>query len=342
MMTVVQVRINTKRCVFVAAAEFEPVCSAMGFAGVGRIGPGAGGRAMRTRPPLGLALAIVLIGCGGAGSSATLGPTPAPYVADLAVDGDRALHIVCSGPTDSGRPTVVFENGGGQRFSTWSAVMSEIKATDRACAYDRAGLGMSDGAPEPRTTRDQVNDLATLLEKAGITGPIVLVAHSAGGWNAIVYTADHPEQVVGAVLVDVKPAALDGRWLEELPQEQPDEPDVIRELRVDLMTFRTDPSLNPENVLIADSEVEVLAAPGFGARPTEILWATNTDVTNWPGFDPDLAARLNAAFEEVRLDVEALADDPTVTRVDTGHFIHDERPELVLAAIRRVLDQLEP
>ena len=83
-------------------------------------------------------------------------------------------------------------------------------------------------------------------------------------------------------------------------------------------------------------------APGFGARPTEILWATNTDVTNWPGFDPELATRLNAAFEETRRDVEALAENPELTRVDTGHFIHDERPEVVLAAIRRVLDQLEP
>ncbi len=298
---------------------------------------------MRTRPPLVFALATVLTACVGAVSpSPTLEPTPAPYVADIAVDGDRTLHIVCSGPTDSGRPTVVFENGGGQPFTTWSTMRNEVKATHRACAYDRAGLGMSDRAPEPRTTRDQVNDLATLLEKGGITGPIVLVVHSAGGWNAIVYTADHPEQVVGAVLVDIKPPDIDRRFLEEMGPETPDEPEVMHDFRVEVTTFRTDPSLNPEGLRIADSEEQVLAAPGFGARPIEILWATNTDVTNWPGFDPDLAARLNQAFEDSRRAVEALADDPTVTRVDTGHFIHDERPEVVLAAIRRVLDQLEP
>ena len=298
---------------------------------------------MRTRASLGLILAMVLMSCGGAAApSATLEPTPAPYVADLAVDGDRTLHIVCSGPTDSGRPTVVFENGGGLPFTTWSAVRNEIKATHRACGYDRAGVGLSDRAPEPRTTRDQVDDLATLLDKAGITGPVVLVAHSAGGWNAILYTAVRPEQVVGAVLVDILPPGVDPAFLEELPPETPDEPEAIHEFRVEITTFRTDPSRNPENLRVADSEVEVLAAPGFGARPTEILWATDTDVTNWPGFDPELADRLNAAFEEVRGDVEALADDPTVTRVDTGHFIHDERPDVVIGAIRRVLDQLEP
>jgi pimeloyl-ACP methyl ester carboxylesterase len=274
--------------------------------------------------------------------SPTAEPTPAAFVADIAVEGERTLHIVCSGPTDAGRPTVVFENGGGPTLSTWSAQMEDIGATHRACAYDRAGIGMSEAAPEPWTTRDQVNDLATLLEAADVTGPLVLVAHSIGGWNAIVYTAGHPDQVVGAVLVDILPPGLEGRWLEELPSETPDEPEAIHQARQDFSLFLTDPSMNPEGIHIADSLEQVLAAPGFGDRPTEILWATASQATVWPDFPPDLAARLNAALEDLRLDVEALADDPTVTRVDTGHNIHEERPDVVNAAIRRVLDQLEP
>jgi pimeloyl-ACP methyl ester carboxylesterase len=187
---------------------------------------------MRTRPPHVLALAIVLVACGGkATPSPTAEPTPAAFVADLAVEGERTLHIVCVGPADTGRPTVVFENGGGPTLSTWSAQMEGIRATHRACAYDRAGIGLSDAAPAPWTTRDQVNDLATLLEAAGVTGPIVLVAHSIGGWNAIVYTADHPDLVVGAVLVDILPPGLDDRLLEELPPETPGEPEVIRQAR---------------------------------------------------------------------------------------------------------------
>ena len=272
------------------------------------------------------------------GPSATL----APYVADIAVEGDRTLHIVCSGPADTGRPTVVFENGSGPTFYTWSRVMDELQATDRSCAYDRAGIGLSEVARARWTTRDQVNDLDILLEAAGIRGPIVLVAHSLGGWNAILYTADHPEQVVGAVLVDILPPGLERRMLEVLPPETADEPEVIRQAREEFTAFRTDPSMNPEGLHIADSEVQVLAAPGFGARPTEILWATDTELTVWPGFEPDLAARLNAAIEELLRDVEGLADDPNVTRVDTGHAIQEERPEVVLEAIRRVLDQLEP
>lgn len=292
-----------------------------------------------SRPLCGLACAALLAACGAVGTTPTPSTTPGPYVADVDVGG-RTLHIVCSGPTSSGRPTVVFENGSGPTFRTWSRVMDELKATDRSCAYDRAGIGLSEAAPAPWTTRDQVNDLAMLLEAVGVSGPIVLVAHSIGGWNAIVYTADHPDQVVGAVLVDILPPGLDDRLLEELPPETPSEPEVIRQAREDFTSFLTDPSMNPEGLHIADSEVRVLAAPGFGARPTEILWATETELTVWPGFEPDLAARLNAAIEDLLRDVEALADEPTVTRVDTGHAIHEERPEVVIEAIRRVLDQV--
>ena len=177
-------------------------------------------------------------------------PTAAALVADVDVRGGRTIHIVCAGPTDSGRPTVVFENGSGPPLSTWSAVMNDLTAADRACAYDRAGIGQSDGVPEPRTTRDQVADLAAVLPEVGVTGEIVLVGHSLGGWNAIVYTAEHPDQVVGAVLVDIAPPGLDRRWAAELPPETPNEPGHIREARASFTGFLNDPSMNADNLRI--------------------------------------------------------------------------------------------
>jgi pimeloyl-ACP methyl ester carboxylesterase len=287
----------------------------------------------------GLACAALLAGCGAGGATSTPSISPDPFVADVDVGG-RTLHIVCSGPTTSGRPTVVFENGSGPTLNTWSRVIDELQATDRSCAYDRAGIGDSEAAPSPWTTQDQVDDLARLLVSAGVSGPVVLVAHSLGGWNAILYTADHPDQVAGVVLVDIVPPGLERRWLEVLPPEAPDEPAPIREAREEFTAFRTDPSRNPEGLAIADSEVQVQAAPGFGARPTEILWASNTELTVWPDFEPDLAARLNAATEDLLREVEALADEPRVTRVATGHAIQEEQPGVVLEAIRRVLDQV--
>ena len=45
-------------------------------------------------------------------------------------------------------------------------------------------------------------ELHRLLERAGITGPYVLVGHSLGGFVARLYRQDHPDDVVGMVLVD--------------------------------------------------------------------------------------------------------------------------------------------
>ena len=62
----------------------------------------------------GLTTAAVLTGCGGAGTTPAPAPsaTTAADVTDIDVGG-RTLHIVCTGPTDTGRPTIVFENGSG-------------------------------------------------------------------------------------------------------------------------------------------------------------------------------------------------------------------------------------
>jgi pimeloyl-ACP methyl ester carboxylesterase len=72
----------------------------------------------------------------------------------------------------------------------------------RVCTYDRAGLGWSELSPAPRTASNIVNELYTLLGRAGVEPPYVLVGHSIGGLFVRVYAHEHPEQVAGMVLVD--------------------------------------------------------------------------------------------------------------------------------------------
>jgi pimeloyl-ACP methyl ester carboxylesterase len=47
-----------------------------------------------------------------------------------------------------------------------------------------------------------VDDLHTLLARAGIRDRVVLVGHSLGGFNMKLYAATYPDQVAGMVLVD--------------------------------------------------------------------------------------------------------------------------------------------
>jgi pimeloyl-ACP methyl ester carboxylesterase len=111
------------------------------------------------------------------------------------------MHIHCIGPSDA-RPTVIFEAGGGGSSKDWSSVQELLASRVRSCAYDRAGLGWSEPGPAPRTMRQEVLELHSLLNAAKIHGPFVLVGQSIGGLLVRLYTEQYGEQVVGVVLVD--------------------------------------------------------------------------------------------------------------------------------------------
>ena len=80
-----------------------------------------------------------------------------------------------------------------------------VAATTTVCAYDRAGHGRSDEAG-PQDGIALATDLHTLLERAGVAGPYVLVGHSSGGPYVRVFAARYPDEVAGMVLLDAQPA----------------------------------------------------------------------------------------------------------------------------------------
>lgn len=114
--------------------------------------------------------------------------------------GGFRLHLNCVG---NGTPTVIMDAGGGASSITWGLVPSEISKFTSVCTYDRAGLGWSDpNLRKPRTSQQNVDELHLLLNKADIKPPYILVGHSLGGANMRLYASQHPENVVGLVLVD--------------------------------------------------------------------------------------------------------------------------------------------
>jgi pimeloyl-ACP methyl ester carboxylesterase len=113
--------------------------------------------------------------------------------------GGYSLHINCVG---QGSSTVVLDGGSGEMSAQWVRVQREVSGTTRVCAYDRAEMGWSEMGPEPRDARQISSELHTLLSKAGIEGPYVLVGHSFGGLYMQTYAARYPEEVAGVALVD--------------------------------------------------------------------------------------------------------------------------------------------
>jgi len=126
-----------------------------------------------------------------------LAVTPAP--GRLVDVGGHAIHIWCTG---TGTPPVILEAGLGGSSVEWGFVQPEVARFTRVCSYDRAGMGYSDPGPSPRTARRIAQELADLLDRAGIGGRLVLVGASSGGFSVRVFASQHGEQVAGLVLVD--------------------------------------------------------------------------------------------------------------------------------------------
>lgn len=120
--------------------------------------------------------------------------------------GGYRVHLHCTG---AGAPTVVLDAGLGGSSLDWALVQPELSRTTRTCSYDRAGMGWSDTGQGPRSPEHIADELAVLLDRAGINGPYVLVAHSLAGKNARLFAMRHPEEVVGMVLIDARHEYVD-------------------------------------------------------------------------------------------------------------------------------------
>ena len=114
--------------------------------------------------------------------------------------GGHRLHIHCTG---SGGPTVVLEPGLGGASSAMSEwIAPRVARTTKVCAYDRAGRGFSEAASAPQDGVEVATDLHTLLGRAQMKGPYVLVGHSLGGIYVLSFAHRYPDQVAGVVLLD--------------------------------------------------------------------------------------------------------------------------------------------
>jgi len=128
--------------------------------------------------------------------------------------GGFRLHIHCAG---EGSPSIVLDAALGGSSLSWSLVQPELATLSRVCSYDRAGFGWSDSGPMPRTAGRIADELRTLLERAGVPPPFLLVGHSFGGLVALIFVHRFRSETAGMVLVD--PAHAED-WVRPAPKEQ--------------------------------------------------------------------------------------------------------------------------
>ena len=260
----------------------------------------------------------------------------------------RKMYIECRG---SGSPTVILESGYRNDAEIWSTplepgmstVFPQVAKFTRVCAYDRPGtfldanhLSRSNPVPMPRTARDLVSDLHTLLRAGHIPGPYVIAAHSFGGIFARLYASIYPNEVVGMVLVD----ALSEKVRSGLTPEQ-------WKLYVNFGFTKPPPGLEKYKEIETldvnasfDQIEKAAAAEPLRRMPLVVLTQGQPfDLTPWQPLPADFPGALNKAWHAGQNTLATLAPNAKHTvATKSSHYIQVQEPQLVIDAIKQVVE----
>jgi len=114
-------------------------------------------------------------------------------------------HTLSMFSKGNGIPVVVIDVGFGDSYHNWFQIIDSLSLYTRVVAYDRAGYGQSGAGPFPRDCQQEVTELNTMLERANIERPYLIVGHSLGALNAQYYASMFPASIAGMVLLDPPP-----------------------------------------------------------------------------------------------------------------------------------------
>lgn len=245
---------------------------------------------------------------------------------DRMVDvGGVKLHIQCDGERRAGAPLVVLEAGAGNGLKTWSKVFEPIAQFARVCAYDRPGLGTSERTPQPRTARQAVDSLHAWLQAADERPPYVMAGHSYGGAIVRLFASRWPTEVTGLVLIDSTHEDQQRRFA-AVPGAPSPRPTPV-----------SPPPAPPEQVDLKGTSAELAQAPWRADIPLVVLTKTDRTRTDGDGAPSYEGARSQVWLELQRELATRSPRSEHIVAPNSGHYIHNDEPTLVIEAIRRVV-----
>ncbi len=221
---------------------------------------------------------------------------------------------------DKGTPyTIVFENGLGTSMAFWDEIFLELSKEHSVFAHNRpfkedmklqkkSWDGSSDNV---------VNNMKKVLDICEIKAPYILVGHSLGGLYIQLFAQKYPNLVKAMVLVDAT---------------TPDEFADIEVIKAPKMLQKYFKSLSKS--LTALGEI-LLTSPIEKEIPMIILSATHKeDFQKKPKWQ-DMIKFIRQKQEEYL----TLYPWAKLTWVDSGHVIMYEKPEVVIDAIRELVEE---
>lgn len=271
--------------------------------------------------------------------------------------GGRRMHLLEAG---QGSPAVVVVPALADGVLSWIRIQRALAGELRVVLYDRAGVGWSDAPQRRHTLDDMADDLRRVLDAAQIEPPYVLVAHSLGGIIARRFAARWPGLVAGMILIDSSHESQASRHgADGWPYDRATyRRRALRWQLRPLGLYRLGASAGLARELDADMAMSALpehaaalramtistrlrrvivreilmmaglagAPPQLGSVPLTVITAAGQELPGWGAMQDELAA--------------LSADSRRVLAEGSGHYVHLDKPEFVLQAIRDLFQRL--
>lgn len=276
--------------------------------------------------------------------------------------GGITIHVAEAGPADG--PPVMLVHGFPQNWWEWQAIIGPLAADGyHVLCPDLRGAGWSSAPADRYLKSEMAEDLAAVLERLDV-GPVRLVAHDWGGPVATIMMLTHPHRVTGFFGLNTSgpwfnrdAAVLRHLWRfwYQVPMLVPViGPRVVGDPRGRFLRFLcrwVGAGFLPPDM---DMYVARMGEPGHAVAGSRWYRAAQTaDAPRW----------MRGEYADTRIDVpvrflHGLAD-PVITPMMTGpfrertadfgletvagvgHWIVEQRPELVLDRLRTFLRETD-
>jgi pimeloyl-ACP methyl ester carboxylesterase len=216
-------------------------------------------------------------------------------------------------------------------------------------------MGWSEAGPLPRDAEQFTKELHTLLQKANVPGPYVMVGHSLGGASVRVFVSEHPSEVAGIVLIEsMNPGQATQPHIEAQTQSDPQSQPFslqaslarfgIARFLVKLPVIASSvPAgqeayyplyIRPRSLQTADNELQGIpaslaqaaAVKTFGDLPLVVLTGKLNDRPGWQEWQTEL--------------IQLSSNSQHLFAENSGHIIQLDEPEAAVAAILQMVQQV--